>query len=276
MSKIIVGTGEYKYKVIAPFGKTFEDSKKIGAVSHVSADSKDNIYFIQRIDPQILIFNRMGDLVNHWSKRQLIDCHGVYITKNDDIFLATRGVHQVLKYDIDGQLVLSIGNRENPSWQKPFNHPTDIAISKANEIYVSDGYGNACIHKFSPEGELLFSWGKPGSGPGEFHTPHGIWVDDQDRVYVVDRDNNRIQIFNSEGKYITEWRDFFHPMDIFADSDSVFYITDQTPRFSVVNVEGELLARGFAPDAGHGLWGDSQGNLYLAGHNRGVVKLLKQ
>ena len=104
---------------------------------------------------------------------------------------------------------------------------------------------------------------------------HGIWIDKQDKVYVVDRDNNRVQIFNSDGDYITEWRDFFHPMDIFQDRNDVFYVTDQTPRISVLNNAGKILARGFAPDAGHGIWGDSVGNIYLAGHNRGVVKLLK-
>jgi peptidylglycine monooxygenase len=132
------------------------------------------------------------------------------------------------------------------------------------------------VHKFSSSGEHLLTWGAPGSGPGEFHTPHGIWVDDFERVYVVDRDNNRIQLFTSDGEYLEEWQDFFHPMDIFLDSSNNVYVTDQTPRLTVLNTKGDIIARGFAPDAGHGMWGDSNGNLYLAAHNRGVVKLLKK
>jgi len=182
----------------------------------------------------------------------------------------------VFKFNAEGEVNLRIGNREKPSWQSPFNHPTDVAVSPSGEIYVSDGYGNARVHKFSPEGDLLLSWGRPGSNPGEFHTPHGIWVDKQDKIYVVDRDNNRVQIFDSEGNYLTAWYDFFHPMDIFIDAEGVIYVTDQTPRFTVLNSEGMLLSRGFAPDAGHGIWGDSQGNLYLAGLQSGVVKLAKQ
>jgi peptidylglycine monooxygenase len=93
---------------------------------------------------------------------------------------------------------------------------------------------------------------------------------------VVDRDNNRIQIFTSEGEFVDEWRDFFHPMDIFFDSSDNIYITDQTPRLTVLNIDGEIVARGFAPDAGHGIWGDSFGNLFLAGLDQGVVKLQKK
>jgi peptidylglycine monooxygenase len=274
MSKIIVGTGKYRYELIWPFGKESEKNK-IGAVSHITVDSKDNIYYCQRINPPIAIFNNEGIPVNRWGEKFLVDIHGVYITENDSIFIIARGAHELLKFNTKGKLLLRIGEREKPSWQKPFNHPTDVAISRNGEIYVSDGYGNACVHKFSPNGEHLLTWGKPGSGPGEFHTPHGIWVDEHDKIYVVDRDNNRVQIFNSDGKYLNEWNDFFHPMDIFFDADNMVYVTDQTPRFTVFNTQGKIIARGFTPDFGHGIWGDSSGNLYLAGLERGVTQLLK-
>jgi len=272
---MIVGAGEHIYEVLRPFGK-FPDEMKLGSVSHVSVGSNDRVYFYQRKNPPILVFDIEGNLIKSWGEDLLVDGHGVFITKNGDVFAVARGVHEVLKFNAEGELNLRIGNREKPSWQSPFNHPTDVAVSLSGEIYVSDGYGNARVHKFSPEGDLLLSWGRPGSNPGEFHTPHGIWVDKQDKVYVVDRDNNRVQIFDSEGNYLTAWYDFFHPMDIFIDAKGIIYVTDQTPRFTVVNSEGELLSRGFAPDAGHGIWGDSQGNLYLAGLQSGVVKLTKQ
>jgi peptidylglycine monooxygenase len=275
MSKIVVGSGEFKYEVVSAFGEGLENIE-IDRVSHVSVDSDDNVYFYQRIDPPIVVLDNGGNLVDHWGENYLVDGHGIFITSKDEVFVVARGVHEVLKFDTRGELLLRIGERENPSWQAPFNHPTDVAVSRDGDIFVTDGYGNACVHKFSSVGEHLMTWGKPGSGPGEFHTPHGVWVDDRDRVYVVDRDNNRVQIFTSDGEYLQEWGDFFHPMDIYFDSSNNVYVTDQTPRFSVLNTEGEILARGFAPDAGHGLWGDSYGNLYLAGLERGVVKLLKQ
>ncbi len=275
MSKIVVGSGEFKYELVSAFGEGLENIE-IDRVSHVSVDSEDNVYFYQRIDPPIVVLDNGGNLVDHWGENSLVDGHGIFITSKDEVFVVARGVHEVLKFDTRGELLLRIGERENPSWQAPFNHPTDVAVSRDGDIFVTDGYGNACVHKFSSVGEHLMTWGKPGSGPGEFHTPHGVWVDDRDRVYVVDRDNNRVQIFTSDGEYLQEWGDFFHPMDIYFDSSNNVYVTDQTPRFSVLNTEGEILARGFAPDAGHGLWGDSYGNLYLAGLERGVVKLLKQ
>ncbi len=275
MSKIVVGSGEFKYEVVSPFGEVSENLE-IDRVSHVSVDSKDNVYFFQRIEPPIVVVDSEGKMVDSWGEDYLVDGHGIFITSKDEVFVVARGVHEVLKFDARGELLLRIGERGNPSWQAPFNHPTDVAVSREGDIYVTDGYGNACVHKFSPDGEHILTWGEPGSGPGEFHTPHGAWVDDLERVYVVDRDNNRVQIFTSDGEYIEEWGDFFHPMDIYSDSRDNVYVTDQTPRFTVLNTSGEILARGFAPDAGHGLWGDSYGNLYLAGLERGVVKLLKR
>jgi peptidylglycine monooxygenase len=275
VTKIIVGTGEYKYEVKGSFGNTCKNIK-ISRVSHVSVNSKDHVYFFQRNNPPILVFNKKGELLNYWGKNLLIDGHGIFISKKDDVFLVARGVHEILKFSSEGKLLLRIGQRENPSWQKPFNHPTDIAVSIQGDVYVTDGYGNACVHKFSSEGKHLLTWGKPGSGPGEFHTPHGIWVDEQDNVYVADRDNNRVQIFSSEGEFLSEWRDFFHPMDIYFDSNNTVYITDQTPRFSVLNTEGKILARGFSPGVCHGIWGDSVGNLFLANLDNGIIKLLKR
>ena len=275
MSTIVVGSGEFKYAVISPFGEGSENFE-IDRVSHVAVDSNDNVYFFQRSAPPILVLNKKGEVVGHWGEQYLVDGHGIFITPKDEVFVVARGVHEVLKFDVRGELLLRIGKRGDPGWQRPFNHPTDVAVSQAGDIYVTDGYGNACVHKFSPAGEHILTWGEPGSGPGEFHTPHGVWVDDLERVYVVDRDNNRVQLFTSDGEYIEEWRDFFHPMDIYLDSRDNVYVTDQTPRFTVLNTAGEILARGFAPDAGHGLWGDSQGNLYLAGLERGVIKLSKR
>ena len=126
---------------------------------------------------------------------------------------------------------------------------------------------------FSPY--LPLSGGTPGSGPGQFTTPHGIWVDSAERVYVCDRENNRVQVFSIIGEYLTEWRDFYHPMDIYQDPQGVFYVTDQIPRITMLNAAGEMITRGRTPYNGHGVWLDSQGNVYLAGNDTGITKLVR-
>jgi hypothetical protein len=129
MSKIIVGSGDFKYEVVGPFGQS-SGGIKIGAVSHVSVDSRNNVYFYQRIDPPILVFNDKGKMVDHWGEKYLVDGHGIFITSSDEVFVAARGLHEVFKFDMKGEIILRIGQRENPSWQRPFNHPTDVAVSK--------------------------------------------------------------------------------------------------------------------------------------------------
>src|SRR5439155_3030800 len=108
----------------------------------------------------------------------------------------------------------------------PFHYPTNLALSPQGEMYVSDGYGNARIHKFSPDGRLLFSWGEPGSGPGQFQIPHGIAVDLQGTVYVADRENSRIQLFSPDGKYLGEWTDVVRPCQVFIDRAENAYVAE--------------------------------------------------
>jgi len=271
MAKSIVGTGETTYEVIHPFGK-LPSGMTYGNVSHVATDSKDQVYVFQRKDPPVLVFDHEGNLVNTWGSDVLVDAHGIYIDPEDAIFLIDRDSHEVLKFRADGKVILRLGKRGKPSFQAPFNHPADVATSPSGEIYIADGYGNSNVHRFSPDGKHIGSWGTPGDNPGQFTTPHGIWVDSRDRVYVTDRENNRVQIFSLEGDYITEWRDFFHPMDIFMDSNDRFYVSDQIPRISILNSEGVLLSRGKAAANPHGIWGDSNGNLYAAGNHDGVTK----
>src|SRR6185369_3048668 len=119
----------------------------------------------------------------------------------------------------EGKLLLTLGTSGKPSDTgidgidyrtikrvgAPFHRPTNIALAADGSIYASDGYGNARVHKFAADGKLLFSWGEPGSGPGQFHVPHGIAVDPNGTVFVADRENSRIQLFTSEGKFLYAW-----------------------------------------------------------------------
>jgi DNA-binding beta-propeller fold protein YncE len=155
----------------------------------------------------------------------------------------------------------------------PFNSPTGVSVSSSSEIYISDGYGNARVHKFSPDGKLLLSWGEPGYAPGQFRLPHFILVDKKDRVWVVDRENSRIQIFDAAGKFITQWTDLIRPTDLFIDNNDTVYVSELCERISIFTNDGKLLAR-WSNEKGkdfdkalfvscHTIAVDSRGDLYV-------------
>ena len=108
----------------------------------------------------------------------------------------------------------------------PFNYPTGIALAPEGDLYVSDGYGNARVHKFTVDGDLLFSWGEPGEGNSQFETPHNVCVDREGTVYVADRQNRRMQIFNARGEFITQWDDMWWPCDMCIDADDKMYVAE--------------------------------------------------
>jgi DNA-binding beta-propeller fold protein YncE len=233
-------------------------------VSSVAVDSRDQLYVLQRSDPPVVVLDRGGEYVSSWGTGTILDGHGICVTREDEVFLVDRDGHEVLKFDVHGRLLMRLGSRDRPRRQAPFNHPTDVAVGPSGEIFVADGYGNASVHRFSADGAFQCSWGRPGSGPGEFSTPHGIWADDSGRVLVADRENDRIQLFTSDGEHIGEWGNLYHPMDIYVDREGLVYVTDQAIRLTVLSSTGSLLGRCRSAALAHGVWGDGRGNLYLA------------
>jgi sugar lactone lactonase YvrE len=164
----------------------------------------------------------------------------------------------------------------------PFNQPTGVAVSSTGDVFVSDGYGNARVHRFDPEGKLLASWGEPGAKPGQFRLPHNIWIDREDRVWISDRENNRIQIFDTEGKVLDTWIDLIRPTQVCIDADDTVYISELCRRISIFSIEGKLLAR-WGNESNpiedpllvgpHVLGVDSKGDLYVGEVARAFAKV---
>lgn len=274
---ITIGMGAYLYEYHAdwaslPAGTTFQNP------SAVAVDSHDRVYVFQRRGPPVMVFGQDGRFLAAWPRRdgELEDAHHIFIGPDDGVYLADRDAHQVLKYTTEGEMLMALGTRYRAALQAPFNHPSDIAVSPTGDIYVSDGYGNSCVHRFTADGRHTASFGTPGSGPGQFRVPHSLRVAKDGRLYVCDRENHRVQVFSEDGEYLDQWTDFKFPMGIHIDADQTVYVTDQVPRLSILNLDGKLLARGRTFENGHNVYSDSRGDLYAVDTaNQRVQKFVK-
>ena len=275
-----IKTDKYDYELVQSWG-TLPDGMTFGTVSSVAADSQNRVYVYQRKDPPIIVLDSDGNYLNSWGISAFNLPHGFCIV-DDVIYLTDREDSVCLKYTLDGKPLMVLGDRgvhsdtgcEEPGElvpraAGPFNYPSEMYPSPSGDLYVSDGYRNSRVHRFSAEGRYITSWGTPGKGgPGEFHLPHSLLIDEEGLVYVCDRENNRIQVFTPEGEFITMWTDMTRPNDISQSVDGDFYIAESTfegstPRITVRDKRGEILSSWESRQA-HGLWVDKQDSVYLA------------
>ena len=238
--------GLLRYRVHIRFGEepdTMPEGWKFGRVSAVATDSAGQVYVFQRgkkADP-IVVFDAKGKYLRSWGKDIFGNPHGMRVDRNDHVWVTDNGDHQVMKFARQGQLLLTLGIKGKPGTDdKTFNRPTDIAFAPSGDFYVSDGYGNSRVVKFSAEGKYLLAWGKRGTGPGELNIPHSIAVDSRGLVYVSDRENNRIQIFDADGKFLRQWTHLGATQNIsVTPKDEVWVITH---RNNIENLTYDTLA----------------------------------
>jgi len=170
-----------------------------------------------------------GKLIASWGADMFILPHGLKVDNADNVWVTDLSLHQVFQLTHDGKLMKVLGTKGIPGTDdKHFNKPTDLAFATDGSLYVSDGYGNNRVVKFSPKGDFLVEWGRKGSKPGEFDLPHGITVDSEGRVYVADRSNSRIQVFDADGKFLYEWKssELGRPWGLTVGSDGYLYVVD--------------------------------------------------
>lgn len=287
-------------------------------VAAVACDSQDRVYVFNRGEHPVMVFELDGTFLRSWGEGMFARPHGITIGPDDMIYCTDDLAHTISKFTTDGRLVLTLGIRGQPSETgasgmdfrtirhagPPFHYPTNVGLGPGGELFVTDGYGNARVHKFTPEGSLVRSWGEPGSGPGQFHVPHGIVVDQHGTVFVADRENSRLQLFSADGEFLEEWPDIARPCEVALDREGNLLVAelgyragmwpgttapswDSTGgRLSMLSPRGERLASWgggenptapgdfFAP---HDVCIDSRGDLYVAevvmsaGGNRGLV-----
>jgi 6-bladed beta-propeller len=252
------------YAVERDFGRRPSDIAP-ARVSQVAVDSLGDVHVLRRGEPPMLVFHPDGAFVRSYGQGEIFDSHGISIDRWDRVWIADRDAHQIVVFNLEGEPLLRIGERHTPRWMAPFNHPTRAAVAPDGEIYVADGYGNAQIHRFSPEGEWRASFGQVGQSPGEFMTPHSIIVDRQNRLVVCDRENDRVQIFERDGRCLAEWRGLCRPMDLCERDDGIILVTDQVPSVNAFAPDGERVGRGRPSlNGAHGIALGGAGEIYLA------------
>lgn len=284
-------------------------------VSDVAVDSHDRVYLATRSDARVFVYEQDGTFVTEWGNEIFSSgVHGIEVAPDDTVWVVDQFNHVARKFTPDGKELMSLGNPGVASdtgfdmeqvkghyerleamkyGGEPFNNPTNLTVAPNGDIYVTDGYYNARVHRFSADGTLIRSWGGPGDGPSKFRVPHDAAVDGQGRILVCDRENDHIQLFTADGDYIETWQSQ-KPCGIEVHNGLVYVsetrldpgtrsftrgqITElEWARVSIYNEQGEALARfGWgenwpedAPKPGvitsaHGIAVDSRGDIYVA------------
>ncbi len=257
----------------------------LGEVSGVGVDSHGDVVVFHRgsrpwsDDPSkagpipeaaVVVFDgRSGQLLAGWGKDLFLLPHGLFVDRQDNVWVTDVGRHQVMKFSSDGKLLREWGERGVPGFDTShFDKPTDVAVSADGSFYVSDGYGNSRVVKYSAEGRFLLQWGKKGTAAGEFDLPHGIALDAEGRVYVADRQNDRIQVFTPDGKFLAQWKSaaMGRPYGVRIGREGRAYVADggeqpegppDRSKVVVLDSAGRVLES-------FGRWGNYDGQFMLA------------
>jgi len=301
--ELIVGQGDFRYRWISGWGQ-LPPGQQLNDVPGIAIDSRDRVFVFQRGEPPVLVYDREGTLINSWGHGLFKRPHGLYISRDDHVYCVDDEGQAVRQFTADGQMLLEIKGEDQsgiteyrPGYPHsvvrsapPFCYPTGAALTPGgDELLVTDGYGNARVHRFDSGGALLSSFGDPGNEPRQFVIPHGIHVEADGTVYISDRENERAQIFDSRGGFLGIWPGLSCPNNIVRDRDGFYYVAELgrtmqgppenkyivrdaiRPRITVRDSEGKLIAEWGASDpsgdgiffAPHGIAVDSHGDLYV-------------
>jgi len=206
------------------------DGIEWGAVPGIAVDSDDRVWVYTRAEPPIQVYNAEGKLVRAFGQGLIGTAHHIKIDVDNNVWVTDIGNHVVIQFSPQGQILRQLGVRgEAGNDQRHFNKPTDIAVTPEGDVFVSDGYGNNRVVHYDHNGKFVKSWGKLGSGPGEFHLPHAIAIDSTGRLYVADRSNARIQVFDQDGKFIQQWRNLVVPWGFAVTPNDEIWVCGSSP-----------------------------------------------
>lgn len=309
---MLVGNGDLKFEPQVGWLSDQENAQLIEAVG-IACDSQDRVYAFNRGEQPIVVYNSTGERIDAWGAGQFVRPHGIWVTPNQTLLLTDDMGHSVREFSLNGECLREIGPVGIPSesgavefdYRKithgvaPYNLPTNAVTSSTGEMFVTDGYGNARVHHFSAAGEFIKSWGEPGVKPGQFNVPHGLGIDRNDRIYVGDRENSRVQVFEPDGSAVATWTNVVRPCEVFVVDDLVYVAElgrrtglfpwmDLDPNapaggLSIFDLDGNQLAKWGNADprqadgfyAPHDVWVDSQGSVYVGEVQVSAAKLVQ-
>ena len=247
---------------------------KWGTMTAVDVDSKGAIYVLQRSEPsQVMVFDSTGKWLRSWGNGMFKTAHGLRIDREDNVWVTERELHQVFKFSPDGRLLLALGKKGVPGDNNStdaFNGPSDLVFGRNGDVFVSDGEStNTRVVTFSKNGTFIRFWGTKGSGPGQLDVPHSIVMDSNERLYVADRANKRVQMFESDGRYVGQMTNVGQPYGLAMTKDNILFVADGSQgneKVTIVDPKTRQVLGSILDGmvGAHMLSVDAGGNLYVA------------
>ena len=230
-----------EYRVVADFPQ-LPKGVRLAGVSGVALDSKGNVFVFHRGEEPILVFEPSGKFVRSFGKGLFKSAHGLRIDRDDNLWTTDNADHVVIKFDHGGKALMTLGERGVAGEdERHFNKPADVAVAANGDFFVADGYGNSRVVKFDKDGKFLLTWGKKGNGEGQFNLPHAVRIDSKGLVYVGDRENDRVQVFDQQGNFIRQFGGFA-PFGLFITPDDRLFAADgRANQVHRLTLEGKVL-----------------------------------
>ena len=219
----------------------------LGECSGVAVDKDDNVWVFNRGPHPVIQFDKKGKMLRAWTDVPVTSSHGIRADSEGNIWTLDVKGHMLFKFTPTGRMMMVIGNAgKRPGTndtKDAFNEPTGVAFATNGDFYISDGYVNSRVIKYNREGDYVSHWGTKGTGDGQFNLVHDVAVDAKGRVYVADRSNSRVQIFDAGGKFLNKWTDVGQPWGLaYAAREDAIYMADGlNDRVVKLNLEGQIL-----------------------------------